>query len=103
MAADFAFGMNRTQTAVLAGDSPTSSKPSGLMNKTSKIVLILLGVLSFALILSQVGLALWILNGAEPKVRTMHQHSGYLMATISLIYVVGSLAAIASSPSRSKP
>jgi hypothetical protein len=63
-----------------------------------KPFLIILGLLAALLIVSQLVMGLLILNGAEQKVRTMHQHSGYLTVTVVLVYIGLSLARIASSP-----
>ncbi len=72
------------------------------MNPTLKVVLLILGILAALLIVSQVVLALLILNGGAASLRTAHQHSGYLMATVSLLYVALSLIAVGSAPTRPK-
>jgi hypothetical protein len=71
------------------------------MNKTWKIALLILGFLSVILIVAQLVMALLILTDpASPRLRTMHQHSGYLMVAVALIYVGASLATIVSVKSR---
>lgn len=70
------------------------------MSGKVKMVVFALGVSALLLILSQVGLALAILNGGSDGIRKAHQHSGYMMAVVSLIYVIWSLRIIASAPTR---
>jgi hypothetical protein len=54
------------------------------------------------LIIAQLVMGLLILQG-QASMRTAHQHSGYLTAVVSLIYIGWSLAAIASTPRRGAP
>ncbi|CAN5644439.1 hypothetical protein BH23PLA1_BH23PLA1_24720 [soil metagenome] len=72
------------------------------MNSAVKWTLIVLGVLSALLIVSQLVLGLQILGGAAPAVQTAHQHSGYMTVVVSLLYIAGSLVAIGSIRSRPK-
>ncbi len=64
-----------------------------------KIAVIVLGALAALLIVSQLVMGLMIASGADQKMRTMHQHSGYLTVTISLIYIGLSLSTILSKKS----
>lgn len=63
-----------------------------------KTIVVILGFLSALLILAQLVMGLLILNGAEAKMRTMHQHSGYLTVVCVLIYIFLSLLRILSVP-----
>jgi hypothetical protein len=76
------------------------------MNRKLKPVLLILGLLASVLIISQLVMGLLIVNGAGSpdiaKLVKMHQHSGYLTVTMVLIYVVTSLGAIITTPSRPK-
>ena len=63
-----------------------------------KPFLIALGSLAALLIVSQLVMGLLILRGAEVKIRTMHQHSGYLTVAVVLTYIALSLVRIASTP-----
>lgn len=75
------------------------------MSGMLKTTLILAGVLSALLIVSQLVMGLIIIS-KPPDVLTWvkaHQHSGYLTVTVSLLYVLGSLVTIASIPKRPKP
>lgn len=68
-----------------------------------KPTLLILGFLAALLVISQLVMGLLILNDpANPKLRMTHQHSGYLTATVALVYIGLSLARIASTPGRSK-
>jgi hypothetical protein len=67
-----------------------------------KPILMILGFLSAVLIISQLVMGLLILQG-QVAMRTAHQHSGYLTAVVSLVYIGWSLAAIASAPKRGGP
>lgn len=76
------------------------------MNRKLKATLIVLGIVSAALIVAQLVMGLMIIRaggeGAASVVKLikMHQHSGYLTVTVSLIYVVLSISAIAAIPGR---
>lgn len=72
------------------------------MNKAVKWSLIVLGVLSALLVVSQLVMALQIIGGAPESVRTAHQHSGYMMVVVTLLYIAGSLAVIGSTRTRPK-
>ncbi len=61
-----------------------------------KPILLILGGLAAALIVSQLVMGLLILQG-QASMRTAHQHSGYLTVVVSLAYIGWSLATIASS------
>ena len=71
------------------------------MSSAIKISLVVLGFLASALILAQLVMGLLIVNGAEQKLRTMHQHSGYLTVTVVLVYILFSLSKIAGLPTKS--
>jgi hypothetical protein len=73
------------------------------MSGTRKAVLVILGAVSALLIVSQFVMGMLILQGGSVKIRTAHQHSGYLTAAVALAYVLWSLMVIASIPSRPKP
>jgi hypothetical protein len=64
-----------------------------------KPFLIILGFLAAILIISQLVMGLLILQG-QASMRTAHQHSGYLTAAVTLIYIFWSLAVIASTRRR---
>ena len=69
-----------------------------------KPFLLILGFLAALLIVAQFVMAMLILsNPADPKIRTMHQHSGYLTAAVVLLYIGFSLARIAALPGKSEP
>jgi hypothetical protein len=76
------------------------------MNPKLKPVLLILGLLASALIVSQLVMGLMIVRGVGSpdivKLIKMHQHSGYLTVTVVLLYVGLSLAAIIATPSRPK-
>jgi hypothetical protein len=64
-----------------------------------KSALIILGVLSALLIVSQMVMGLLIRSGqAALALRTAHFHSGSLMVLVSLAYIALSLSAIVSRP-----
>ncbi len=72
------------------------------MNGTLKTTLLILGVSSALLIVSQLVMGQIILS-APPDVASWvkrHQHSGYLTVVVSLVYLGLSLSAIASIPKR---
>lgn len=58
-----------------------------------KAFLMGLGLLAALLIVSQLVMGLLILQG-NVKMRTAHQHSGYLTVATTLVYIALSLAAI---------
>jgi heme A synthase len=69
-----------------------------------KLLLLLLGFSAALLITVQLVLGLLILQDpASIKMRTTHQHSGYLTVAVSLAYITWSLATIASTPKDRKP
>ena len=76
------------------------------MNPKLKPVLLILGLLASALIVTQLAMGLLIVRGGGSfdlvKLIKAHQHSGYLTVTVVLVYIVLSLAAIVSTPSRPK-
>jgi hypothetical protein len=76
------------------------------MNPKLKPVLMILGLLASALIVSQLVMGLLIVRGGGSldlaKLIKAHQHSGYLTVTVVLAYVGLSLATIASTPTRPK-
>jgi hypothetical protein len=74
------------------------------MNSTVKIALIILGALAAILILSQLVMGQIILSGPleMEKWRTRHQHTGYMTAVVTIVYVGWSLMTIAALPSRPK-
>ena len=73
------------------------------MRGASKVSLIVLGAVAALLVVSQFVMGLLILQTGSEKIRTAHQHSGYLTAAVALAYVVWSLLVIASIPSRPRP
>lgn len=64
-----------------------------------KPFLVILGVLSAILTVSQLVMGILIANGNQ-EVRKFHPHSGYLMAAVVLVYVSFSLVALLSTPRR---
>ncbi|HEV3163742.1 MAG TPA: hypothetical protein VGZ22_06860 [Isosphaeraceae bacterium] len=66
-----------------------------------KMVLMIGGVLAAILVFSQLVLGQLILSGRQDLIKA-HQHAGYTAVVVALIYIVGSLIAIASVPTRSK-
>jgi Mg2+ and Co2+ transporter CorA len=62
-----------------------------------KAVVLILGFLSALLIVAQLVMGLLLVNGAELKMKTMHQHSGYLTVTVVLVYIALSLSKIAKT------
>lgn len=64
-----------------------------------KLLLIILGILSAILIVSQVTMGLLIRNG-QASLAKSHFHTGMLMAVVTLVYVVLSLTSILSKPRR---
>jgi hypothetical protein len=67
-----------------------------------KIFLIVTGFLSALLVLSQLVMGVLIVNGQQ-QLRTAHQHSGYTMAVVTLVYIGFSLSALLSRPRRANP
>jgi hypothetical protein len=67
--------------------------------KSMRPFLLITGFLAAILIVSQLVMGLLILQG-QTKMRTAHQHSGYLTVAVTLIYIGWSLAVIASSSKR---
>jgi hypothetical protein len=76
------------------------------MNPKLKPILLILGLLASALIVSQLVMGLMIVRGGMSfdinKLIKAHQHSGYLTVTVVLVYIVTSLGAIIATPSRPK-
>ena len=60
-----------------------------------KPLLLITGLLAAILIVIQLVLGLLILQG-RAKMRTAHQHSGYLTVAVTLLYIGWSMAVIAS-------
>ena len=66
-----------------------------------KLILLILGFLAAILITSQLVLGLLILQDpASIRLRTSHQHTGYLTAAVCMVYIAWSLATIATMPRR---
>jgi len=57
-----------------------------------KAATILLGILSAVALAAQLGLAMVILSGGSTKIRTAHQHTGYLTVAFCLVYIALSLS-----------
>jgi hypothetical protein len=66
------------------------------------VFLLILGILSAVLIVSQLVMGQLILGGQAEWIKR-HQHSGYLTVVVSLVYIGFSLATIASRPRRERP
>ncbi len=64
-----------------------------------KAFLLILGVLSALLTVSQLIMGV-LIAGGNNALRKAHQHSGYTMAVVVLVYVGFSLAALMSKPKR---
>ena len=64
-----------------------------------KPYLLILGILAALLTVSQLVMGVLIAAGNN-ELRKAHQHSGYLMAVVVLVYVGFSLTALMSSPKR---
>jgi len=62
-----------------------------------RTLLIVLGLLSAVLIVTQMVMGLLIRNG-QATLRTAHFHSGSLMVLVALAYIALSLSAILSKP-----
>ncbi len=67
-----------------------------------KPFLMIFGIISALLIISQLVMGQLILSGQAEWIKR-HQHSGYLTVVVALIYIVFSLVAIASMPKRERP
>ena len=67
-----------------------------------KPFLMIFGIISALLIISQLVMGQLILSGQAEWIKR-HQHSGYLTVVVALIYIVFSLIAIASMPKRERP
>jgi len=67
-----------------------------------KPFLMIFGVISALLIVSQLVMGRLILSGQGEWIKR-HEHSGYLTVVVALIYIVFSLIAIASMPKRERP
>ncbi len=69
-----------------------------------KLFLLLLGFAAALLITIQLVLGLLILQDpGSLRMRTTHQHTGYLTVAVSLVYIAWSLATIATAPRERKP
>jgi hypothetical protein len=67
-----------------------------------KLLLIILGILSAILIVSQATMGLLIRNG-QASLAKSHFHSGMLMAVVTLVYIALSLTSILSKPRPVEP
>jgi hypothetical protein len=67
-----------------------------------KPFLMILGILSALLIVTQLVMGQLILSGQVQWIKR-HQHSGYLTVVVALVYIVLSLSVIASKPKRDRP
>ena len=65
-----------------------------------KLFLLILGALSALLTVSQLVMGV-LIAGGNNELRKAHQHSGYLMAVIVLLYIGFSLSTLMSTPKRS--
>lgn len=72
------------------------------MTSAKKAFLIGLGGLAAVFIVAQLVLGQLILSGRANLIKA-HQHSGYTAVVVALVYIVASLAAIASVPTRREP
>lgn len=84
---------------------PTSNrKIVDAMNRKLKPILLILGLLAAALIVTQLVMGLLIVKGGGSidltKLIKAHQHSGYLTVTVVLLYIGTSLSAIVATPAR---
>ena len=69
-----------------------------------KPFLLLVGFAAALLITIQLVLGLLILQDpGSLRMRTTHQHTGYLTVAVSLVYIAWSLATIARMPKERKP
>jgi len=71
------------------------------MTTTKKALLMVGGILALVLILAQLVLGQLIVSGRVDLIKA-HQHSGYTAVAVTLLYIAGSLATIASIPARPK-
>ena len=69
------------------------------MSRTTKLTLMLSGVLAAILIIGQLVLGQLILGG-QVKLVKAHQHSGYTAVIVALLYITFSLIAIGTMPTR---
>jgi hypothetical protein len=67
-----------------------------------KPFLMILGILSALLIVTQLVMGQLILSGQAQWIKR-HQHSGYLTVVVALVYIVLSLSVIASKPKPDRP
>lgn len=65
-----------------------------------KLFLLILGVLSALLTVSQLVMGI-LIAGGNNELRKAHPHMGYTMAAVVLVYVGLSLATLMSTPKRS--
>lgn len=72
------------------------------MSAATKTTLVILGLVTAAFLVSQLVLGQLILGGRVNLIKT-HQHTGYTTVALGIVYLVLSLRAIASLPTRSKP
>jgi|GEM_PF-884381 len=85
-----------------AGPKPTDPKPSKVP-LAMKPFLLVFGALSALLIVAQLVMGQLILRGQDAHVWIKrHQHTGYLTVVVALVYIVVSMAVIASTPRREK-
>jgi cytochrome b561 len=73
------------------------------MTSNQKLVLLVLGVLSAFLIVGQLAVGQIMLSGGGELVtqlRKTHQHLGYTVVAVSLVYVLTSLWMIINSPTQ---
>ena len=69
-----------------------------------KLILLILGFMAALLITVQLVLGLLILHDpGSLRMRTTHQHTGYLTVAVSLVYITWSLTTIATMPKARKP
>lgn len=69
------------------------------MSGPLKVTLVILGAIAALLMISQFALGMMILGDpGSPALRKSHQHSGYLTALVTLIYIIWSMIVIVSRP-----
>lgn len=83
-----------------AGPKPTDPEPSKVP-LAMKPFLLVFGALSALLIVAQLVMGQLILSGQAQWIKR-HQHTGYLTVVVALVYIVVSMAVIASTPRREK-
>lgn len=71
------------------------------MSGATKTLLLILGFVAAAFLISQVVLGQLILGGRVNLIKT-HQHTGYTTVVIGILYLIVSLKVIASLPTRRK-